>query len=221
MNTKYPRTFHLPFSPGLGSDDRYADIDWDEFFSKILVLTEKLDGENTALMKSGVYARSHVAPTEHPWNKNMWMPGGVYDQVKHLLDDDMVYYGENLYGVHSIEYENLSEYFHIFAVRHKDEFLGWEDVDAFAALLGFPTVPVCDYGIGKFRNMQQLKAEILELHMKYPKYGTEIEGIVVRNYKAFDVNVFQNNVVKYVRAHHVQTDQHWRKNWKKATLTIN
>lgn len=44
--TKYPRTYHLPFSEGLQNDDRKVDDDWWEYLKdKTLVLTEKLDGE--------------------------------------------------------------------------------------------------------------------------------------------------------------------------------
>lgn len=36
-----------------------------------LVLTEKLDGQNNCFSKRGVFAKSHAAPTEHPWDRPM------------------------------------------------------------------------------------------------------------------------------------------------------
>lgn len=44
---KYPRTFHLPFSPGkLGDDKAISDELMEEWFSgKDVVVTEKMDGE--------------------------------------------------------------------------------------------------------------------------------------------------------------------------------
>lgn len=65
---KYGRTYHYPFSPGTTSDDR-INFDWWEDISKIetIIHTEKLDGENTCLNQYGVFARSHAAPTIHPW----------------------------------------------------------------------------------------------------------------------------------------------------------
>jgi len=216
-STKYPRTFHFPFSPGLSGDDKIANVDWDWFISHNLVLTEKLDGENSALKFDGVFARSHSSEAHHPWNKNLWQEGGLFDRIKPYLDEDTIYYGENLYGVHSIEYNNLNKYFHLFAIRHKDKFLRWTEVEDFATILEIPTVPVL--GRGKFRDMRQLEKEIIECHMKWGSaYGNEIEGVVVRIVDEFDVKDFNTHVVKYVRENHVQTDSHWKKNWKKAKL---
>ena len=50
------------------------------------------------------------------------------------------------------------------------------------------------------------------------KYGDTIEGVVVRNIESFPLDDFSKNVVKYVRKNHVQTDEHWKKNWKRAKL---
>lgn len=45
-----------------------------------------------------------------------------------------------------------------------------------------------------------------------------IEGIVTRNVADYSVADFADNVFKYVRKGHVQTDQHWTRNWKRAKL---
>ncbi len=46
MNTriKYPRTFHLPWSPGLTKDDKRIE-NLDGFIGREVVVTEKMDGE--------------------------------------------------------------------------------------------------------------------------------------------------------------------------------
>ena len=113
MNTtKYPRTYHLPFSKGLQNDDRKVDNDWWEYFKgKELVLTEKCDGSNSCIMKNGVFARSHATPTTNEWDINLIEKGGIYDQVKNALAENEGIYGENMYGVHSIEYNKLPVYF--------------------------------------------------------------------------------------------------------------
>ncbi len=36
---------------------------------------------NQSVYKSGVYARSHAAPTTNPWSINMTEKGGVYDII--------------------------------------------------------------------------------------------------------------------------------------------
>ena len=68
-NSKYPRTFHVPFSEGLQNDDRRVDDDWFSYLKgKELILSEKLDGENSSISRYGVFARSHAAPTRNPWS---------------------------------------------------------------------------------------------------------------------------------------------------------
>ena len=48
MRYKYPRTYHLPFSPGFTSDDKVLKDD-SYFRGKEIVVTEKMDGENVSI----------------------------------------------------------------------------------------------------------------------------------------------------------------------------
>lgn len=215
--TKYPRTYHLPFSEGLQNDDRKVEDDWWEHLKdKTLVLSEKLDGENQSVYRSGVYARSHSAPTTNPWSRNMTENGGIYDQVKNMLGEDEGIYGENLYGVHSIEYNKLPSYYFVFAVRNSEKWYSWKEVEEMASILNLPTVPVLE--MRKFNSVKDLE-DTIKFHMtKGSKYGDTIEGVVVRNIDDFPLEDFSKNVVKYVRKNHVQTDEHWQRNWKRAKL---
>src|SRR5690606_36086297 len=43
---KYPRTYHLPQSPGMNDDDRMLKS-LEIFHNREIVITEKMDGENT------------------------------------------------------------------------------------------------------------------------------------------------------------------------------
>ena len=54
---KYPRTFHVPWSLGKTSDDKVLKSA-DHFVGKEIVITEKMDGENTSIYKEGLHARS-------------------------------------------------------------------------------------------------------------------------------------------------------------------
>ena len=49
--TKYPRTMHLPFSEGVTSDDKMIKS-LDAFQNCRVIVTEKMDGENTTILKS-------------------------------------------------------------------------------------------------------------------------------------------------------------------------
>lgn len=222
-NTKYPRTYHVPFSPGTSSDDRkLTQEQFEEWYLSVpLIVTEKLDGENTCFSMSDVYSRSHAAPTRHPWSRNLWDTGGLLWKVKDKIGEDEYVYGENLYGEHSIHYDRLPAYFHMFAARDNEMWYSWEDVKAMAEILNVPHVPVLFEGV--FNTEKEMR-EFIEETMSQPStYGNEKEGVVIRHAEAFPVlvdgqSVFHKNVCKWVRPHHVQTDSHWTRNWKKATI---
>ena len=53
MSEKYPKTPHLPFSPGINSDDITLDSKHcNQFLNKEIVITEKLDGGNCQLYQN-------------------------------------------------------------------------------------------------------------------------------------------------------------------------
>ena len=50
------------------------------------------------------------------------------------------------------------------------------------------------------------------------RFGPLVEGYVVRTAEAFPVSDFKLNVAKWVRPDHVQTEQHWARNWRPNVL---
>jgi hypothetical protein len=225
LSQKYGRTYHFPFSPGTTSDDRINHTYWEDIqrIDKI-IHTEKLDGENNCLNQFGVFARSHVAPTESPWTNQ------IRERWQLMKNDlgDIELFGENLYAIHSIEYKNIESYYYIFAVRCLDKWLSWEEVKFYAAMFDFPTVP--ELGINEVRSISEeiLKQQILSLAAEPSIFGsidTQLnndctrEGIVTRNTEEYPVSDFARNVFKYVRKGHVKTGEHWTRNWKRAQLT--
>jgi hypothetical protein len=207
---KYNRTYHFPFSPGTTSDDRIAH-DWEGVLLHELLVTEKLDGENTCLKREGVFARSHVAPTESAWSvkmRELWQ--NCHEQL-----GDLEVFGESLYAIHSIEYQRLEAYFYVFAIREGERWLAWDEVVFYANLLELPTVPVAARG---FFDKKSIETFILKGVKAESAFGGECEGFVVRTANGFDDTDFKHCVLKYVRKNHVKTDEHWTKNWKRATL---
>lgn len=57
MKTKYPRTYHFDFSLGVSSDDKIAKS-LKSLENKEVVVTTKLDGENSSLYTDFYHARS-------------------------------------------------------------------------------------------------------------------------------------------------------------------
>lgn len=210
QSQKYNRTYHFPFSPGTTSDDRIQH-NWTQILQHELVMTEKLDGENTCLKADGVYARSHSAPTRSAWSKQMW----DLWELHHRNLGELEIFGESLYAIHSIEYTRLEHYFYIFAIRYLDKWLSWDEVCFYAATIELPTVPML---YRKRFTASEIEPLILTEIGKGSQFGGDCEGFVFRNVGEFAVNDFDCNVLKYVRKNHVKTDEHWTKNWKRAKL---
>lgn len=217
-NTKYPRTYHLPWSPGATKDDKKLKDNWFKYYmGKEIVITAKLDGENTAMTKFDVYARSHGAPTRSPWSLNLWDPyNGLYWQIKQYIGENETIYGENLYGEHSIHYDKLQSYWHMFAINDGVNWYSWDDVETMAKIMCVPTVPVLWRGIINSEN--ELKTLVDYFVIQPEVYGPTREGVVVRIADEFPIDEFSHYVCKWVRPNHVTTDEHWTKEWKKAQL---
>jgi len=210
---KYPRTLHLPFSPEVHSDDKVCDlIDLKEVLSNDIVITEKLDGGNTCLDSNGVFARSHSETTKCPtfdYIKNVH-----YFPKKHLMKDYR-FFGENLYAIHSIIYDNLEDYFYLFNISKGEYFLSMNEVKQMAEKLGFTLAPILFEGrmnekeLFNFCHSEIKKSSLL---------GREKEGFVIRPKEGFLVSDFTKKVFKFVRKGHVQSDEHWSLNWQKNTI---
>ena len=211
--SKYPRTLHLPYSQSVTSDDRISDSA-NSLLGIDIVITEKLDGENCGMTDDGVYARSHAAFTTSPWSREVRQLHKL--SVEDELGDGVYLFGENMEGIHSIEYTNLTSYFYIFGVRDNNIWIPWNKVEEYSYLLDIPTVPVLFKGV--VNTEKELKDLVMSLVSKPSQLGGQIEGIVVRNASLFHNDDFVDNVMKWVRKGHVQTDEHWTRNWVKAKI---
>jgi sugar/nucleoside kinase (ribokinase family) len=85
----------------------------------------------------------------------------------------------------------------------------------YAQILEIPTVP--ELARGHF-STRELQALIAEQQARGSAFGGASEGVVCRVAGAFPDDDFPKNVLKYVRKNHVQTDEHWVRNWKRAPL---
>src|SRR3546814_7618161 len=69
VDLKYPRTYHLPSSPGLQNDDRRLPR-LDGYKGRVVVATEKMDGEGSTLTREKTYPRS---PDGRPHPSRSWI----------------------------------------------------------------------------------------------------------------------------------------------------
>lgn len=209
---KYPRTYHFKWLEGATNDDKIA-LSVDGLIGNEIVITEKLDGSNTAITKHGVYGRSHADFTKNAWDIKSW---NIYHKIKNDLDEGLYMFGEGMYGIHSIEYTNLTSYFYIFGMRDNNIWVPWEKVEEYAYLFDIPTVPVLFKGI--VNSEKELKGLVEKLSKEPSELGGQREGVVARVAGMFHNDDFSTHVMKWVRKGHVTTDEHWTRNWRRAIL---
>lgn len=195
---KYPRTYHLPCSPGKSDDDKVLK-DYSNFNNKDVVATVKMDGENTTAYWDGyIHARSLDSQNHESrnWVKN-YLSSKIYE-----LPRGWRICGENLYAKHAIHYSNLGSYFYLFSIwNERNECLSWKETVEWAAMLEMSIVPVIYDGLFDQNTIQNLYT---------PNFnGNKCEGFVLRNKDSFPYCNFRKNVGKYVRAEHVVENQHW------------
>jgi hypothetical protein len=193
---KYPRTPHLPWSEGATSDDKILKS-VDHFENEDVVVTEKMDGENTTLYKDASHARS-LDSKNHPsrnWVKQM------HASIANDIPDGWRICGENVYAQHSISYKNLKSYFYVFSIwNENNECLSWDETEEWCKLLGLVHVPVLYRG----------KWDGKLFSSKNPfKFDHDAEGYVIRKSGKFSFSEFSKSIAKFVRKNHVQTDTHW------------
>lgn len=208
---KYPSTFHHPLSPGVQSDDKIATKKQiHSFIGEEVVILEKMDGENTTMYghPDGFHARS--IDSAHNWTRD-WckrLHACIWQDIGNLR-----FSGENMFAQHSINYTNLISYFYLFSIWDEDNYrLAWDDILEIVEILDL-AIPKTFYR-GLY-NEDVIKKIANEINTE------ECEGFVITKTKKFHFNEFNQSLMKWVRAGHVQTDEHWLKNAKQNEINKN
>jgi ATP-dependent RNA circularization protein (DNA/RNA ligase family) len=199
---KYPKTCHVPKSPGITRDDKVlSEMEFANLCSlPEIVITEKMDGENTTMYSDYIHARS-VEYESHPSRSKI---KALHAAIANDIPKGWRICGENLTAVHSISYDSLPAIFLVFNIwDERNICLSWDDTCEYAKLLGLFTVPMLYRGSGI--SLPEKLDQLISI-TDFNKH----EGFVIRNASAFSYETFQANIAKYVRAGHVQTDDHWK-----------
>lgn len=207
MLYKYPKTPYLPWSPGHSERDwRISELAMLD--GRSILMTEKMDGENTTLYRDTWHARSLDSPKNLPWRE--MVNSLFYQKIYGQIPESMRICGENMYAVHSIFYDNLDDYFLVHSVWEDEWCLSWPETTDICNELGLTRVPVV--GFGNNYDQKFLESFIVP---------ENCEGYVIRPYDRFNLKDFDKLVAKYVRKDHVQTDEHWtRKKMVKNELYV-
>lgn len=205
---KYPRTYHLPSSPGLQNDDRRLP-DLSVFEGRRVIGSLKMDGEGATMKTEKTYPRS---------------PDGRYHPSRDLMKAyharrsvhipvDWRICGEYMHALHSIPYTRelgnaVEDVFLGFAVfDHRNVMLSWDQSLEIFEMLDVVPVPVLYDGPWDPGLVDRIAKDIDPVRQ---------EGFVIRVADeipypsgAGDRGRFFTNVAKWVRHGHVATDEHW------------
>jgi hypothetical protein len=177
-------------------DDRSMPDD-SAFQGKDVVVTLKMDGENTTMYRDYIHARS-LMYEPHP--SRDWVKA-IHGRVAHEIPEGWRVCGENLAAVHSIEYGGLEGYFLVFSVwNERNICLSWRETVEWAQLLELPTVPLMYEGLYDHFKIKKTFKDLYE-----PFH----EGYVIRLAGEFPYSEFRRSVGKWVRKDHDQTHGHW------------
>ncbi len=195
---KYPRTMHLHFSENLQNDDRMLE-DPNCFDGKEIVVTVKMDGENTTFYKNYLHARSVTFKSDATRH---WIQS-FHAETAWAIPNGWRVCGENMFAKHSIFYKDLPSYFLVFSIwNEKNICLSWDETIEWCRLLGYETVPEIWRGIYEPNNVECCGYDMWD--------GNEMEGYVVRLAHEFSYKDFGRSVAKFVRKNHVRTTDHWK-----------
>lgn len=207
MSAKYPRTPHLPFSPGGTNDDKRLQS-LDHFMGQRLVLTEKLDGSNLCMTRNEIFARSHSGPPAHP---SFDRAKALHARVRWSIPEGFSVFGEWCYAVHSLEYEALPAYFHLFGIRNDEasEWMSWDHLGVMCKAWDLIRVPeLWQFAAKSAEHLQ----DVVERFAQEPSaYGGEREGVVLRVARPFRDSQFHLRCAKWVRSDFVPgAAVHWK-----------
>jgi hypothetical protein len=180
---RYPRTYHLPDSPGAHGDDHLQhDLSW---LDGELVVTEKLDGGNLTFTRDAMYGRT--AGTE-PWDvpaKALWA------MTSYRIPDDWRVCGESMYARRDVAYCDLPGVFIVFGIWDETgTLLGWDDTVDWARRLELPMVPVL------YRGGSLSEARAAWAAQRTPD---DSEGFVVRAAGRIPAADFAHKLLAWVR----------------------
>ena len=178
MMLKYPRTRHVQGSKLQPGDEDLSQVPMGELAGRHLVIEEKLDGANAGVSftpdgELRLQSRGHYlvggAREKHFALFKTW--GAVHQvALREVLGSRYVLYGEWLYAKHTIFYDRLPHYFLEFDVydREQDCFLGTPERQALLAGSPVVSVPVLEAGPG--RDVEHLRALIVDALYKSPAW---------------------------------------------------
>lgn len=211
MFRKYEKIYrvNLPDFPALHKRS-ISDKELKELLSGKVICEEKIDGANTAIIRTRDGFRlqkrdSLVDVSEHEqYNRFKAWCSENYDKIMQI-PMGLIVYGEWCYAQHHIYYDRLPDYFlvfDIFSIQSK-KFYSLDFRKIFCKNLGFAQVPIIA------ESVILSKKDISTYVPKQSAYGDRAEGLIIKRYtkeKVFRAKVIWPNFMK-----EVDESEHWTK----------
>ena len=182
-----------------------------------VIIEEKLDGANTGIIrhKNGIHLQkrgSLVSTSEHE-QFQFFHNWAMYQNREKLmkLPKNYIIYGELMYAIHTVYYNELPDYFLVFDVWDGNKFLKYNDRNDFCIKYDLKQVPFIQKG---FFNID----ELYDLIPTKSAYGNEAaEGIVIKKYNK--KGYIRAKLVREEFVKKVDDSEHWmHKQLKKNML---
>ena len=202
---KHPRTVHLPWSRSRSRDDVSADSL--DFLNGEIVVTEKLDGENTTIYSDGF---SHARSIDSGYHSSRSRVGALAAAISSDIPAGWRVCGENMQARHTLAYEQVPHFLVHSVWNQQNCALSFADTEEFCHQLGLVPVPVLYRG-------RSSPAELKLLNSNSGAYGPA-EGYVVRAAGEIDYQDWSSQVGKYVASGFQIDSGHWIKNWQPNNL---
>ena len=211
---RFPHTPHISWlGTGLPRDDKVlSDNEVTKLLAGEVVIEEKLDGANLGLSlgpDSEIQVQNRGQYLLKPYSGQFSRLGQWLEQqgdgLPNVLSDDLIIFGEWCAAQHSINYENLPDWFLIFDVYDKSRKQFWSARrrNALVAEMGLFSVP-------ELKRAKLTLSDLKDILASQPSRFQDgpIEGIVVRR----DSADWNEGRAKLVRADFTQAiGDHWTK----------
>lgn len=210
---RFPHTPHIDWlGEGMPRDDKVlTEPEIEALLAKPICVEEKLDGANlgislraTGELRAQNRGQYLLEPFAGQFSRlNSWFGQHQYALCDNLQSDWIVF-GEWCAARHSLDYDNLPDWFVVFDVydRSEQKFWSCERRNALAAKLGLAVVPTLYQGTATLPELKELLA-----HASSHYREGNPEGIVMRQ----DSELWCEARAKLVRADFAQSiEEHWR-----------
>ncbi len=143
-------------------------------------MTEKLDGGNCCLCAGKVFARTHKHEATHDsFSPVKALYARVIAEMTETEVEELSLFGENMTGVHSIDYPGLTSCFYLFGAFRKPQqgaghWLSWDAVARLARRLCIPHVAVV------YRGVFESAGAIHQLMLKHAQLPSSVSSQQVR-----------------------------------------